>query len=173
MNLGIFDADNAVPFRMVRRVYNTAGTFFYRKPANLIAVDVEVEGGHADGAADYGGGAGGYSRRLIPTQSLPSGVTVVVGANGTTGGTSSFGSFASATGGSSTGAGSGSGGDINLRGQAAFGGQVPYGCGLPAYRGFAGPGRLNGGGGTTGAGSGGGPGTAGAVVVTEYLKGAA
>jgi hypothetical protein len=184
MNLGIFSADNAVPIRVNRVVYATAGTFTYNKPANLIAVDVEVEGGGGGAGDDIGpsgGAAGGYARRLIAASLLPASVPVVVGAAGsvgnpgTAGGTTSFGSLLSGTGGnpgarSSTSpmtGGSGTGGDTNRVG-ASGGVGILVGC--TNFQGHGGTGLISRGG---GGGNGSASGFAGAVIITEYLKGAA
>lgn len=177
MQTGIFDADNALPFRMNRVVFNgAAGTYFYNKPAGLIAIEVEVEGGGGgNGSTNYGYN-GGYSRRLISASLLPGSVRVTLGSGGASGspgvdgGTTSFGSLLSATGGaggnsaSSFYGGRGAGGDINLTGGWVQGGTgLAAGARLRHYSGGNASGvpdvTLNGA-----------PGT---VVVTEYLKGAA
>ena len=116
---------------------------FYVPPANLVAVEVEVQaGGGAGGAADAsdeggaGGGGGGYSRKIILASALSGSETITVGAgvagssgSGGAGGISSFGTHLSPTGGAggpqngggSTGnaggtGGSGTGGDVNING---------------------------------------------------------
>jgi hypothetical protein len=120
-------------------VYNTAGSFTWTKPVGCTRAHVRVIGG-GGGAAGYceSGGAGGYSEKVIDVTGVSS-VSVTVGAGGTCvayyaasgqGGTSSFGSYATATGGfgsntqfAHTGGlgGIGSGGDINLYGGGGTG----------------------------------------------------
>lgn len=170
MQLGIFDADNAVPIRITRRVYSTAGTFSYAKPANLIAIDVELEGGNGGGGNSTNTGfGGGRARRVIPANLLPSQVTVVIGAGGAgaagptgnPGGATSFGNIFSATGGGPGGAGpvgTGIGGDFNGNGHGPIAGvRSPLGC-------------MVGSGGGCGNGA---AGEQGIMIITEYLKGAA
>lgn len=161
------------PVVMNRVVFSTAGSFFYVPPSNLIAVDVEVEGGHGGSNAGQWAGTGGYSKRLIQAQLLPPSTPVVVGAGGAggNGGTSSFGSFLSATGSllSSTGnpaGGLGAGGDINLPGASGASGNTGTGC-LLSYAARL-VGRISG-----LAGGNGVNGSPGAVIITEYLRGAA
>jgi hypothetical protein len=129
------------------RTYTSSGT--WTKPSDLSYVVVEVWGGGGSGSqaswfpTGSGGGGGGYSSEFIPAGSLPSSVSVSVGAGGVAppyppqtiysgnpGGASSFGSFLSASGGAGgtlNGAyayavgGSGSGGDLNMQGSVGFG----------------------------------------------------
>jgi hypothetical protein len=132
-------------------------------PAGVAQVEVELWGGGAGsyastGAAPSGGGSGGgYARKrvvgLVPGQAIP--VTIgtagsggaIGGAGPTPGGSSSFGTYASATGGSlnylagvsnpqngATPGGIGVGGDINIAGsagQAATSNQGGLGGGAP------------------------------------------
>jgi hypothetical protein len=146
--------------------FTTSGNFIV--PAGVTQVEVEIWGGGAGsyasvsgasiGIGSGGGAGGGYARKrvtgLIPGQSI----AAVIGAGGnygtaggaaSSGGTSSFGAYASATGGSlnylasaaspqngGTPAGIGVGGDVNLVGsagqaavlnQGGMGGAAPMG----------------------------------------------
>jgi hypothetical protein len=117
------------------QTFASSGT--WTKPAGINLIEVELVGGGGGGSAGYadgspGGGAGGYSRKLIDVSSITS-ETVTIGSggaagtstsNGSAGGTTSFGSHMSATGGSGSAygtnaisaSGSGSGGNLNLPG---------------------------------------------------------
>jgi hypothetical protein len=116
----------------------TPGGVTWTKPANLVAVKVTVVGAGGGGGGGgspagvrQGGGGGGTSIEYIPAPSIPGPITVTVGAggaggtgnnNGSSGGTSSFGALASATGGSGgspspASGGTGSGGTFDLSGQ--------------------------------------------------------
>lgn len=138
---------------LIMRAYTSPAT--WTKPANLKAVKVIVTGGGGGVAntgtspvsqARPGGGGGGTSITYIDASQIPGPVSVTVGVGGnvtsTTGGTSSFGSFASATGGSPAGGGTATGGLVNVPGEdgqpsstvvgqtaAAVGGNNP----APAY----------------------------------------
>jgi hypothetical protein len=146
----------------IMRTYTGPAT--WTKPSGLKAVKITVIGGGGGGAGCNGfptgiassgaGGGGGTSIRYLPAPSIPGPVAVTVGAGGAaqtsiplivnqtnragTGGTSSFGPFASATGGAGGqpnrvqtvvhyaiggAGGTGSGGDINLNGQIGQTGQ--------------------------------------------------
>ena len=177
------------------QVFLADGT--YTKPAGLLFATVELVGGGGGGGTagvgtgDGGGGAGGYSRRTLAASAIGT-ETVTVGAggaaNGSSGGTTSFGSLLQATGGAGTStaipgnAGAGSGGDINLHGGNGHAGSDSNdrgGSGGGSY--FCGGGRagsdtLAGGAGevNTGAGGGGGgnaaggAGGSGIIIVTEF-----
>lgn len=129
-------------------VYNTAGSFTWTKPAGCTKAHIRVIGG-GGGAAGYAesGGAGGYSEKIIDVTGVST-VAVTVGSGGTCvayyagagqGGTSSFGSYATATGGfgsntqfAHTGGvgGLGAGGDINLYGGGGTGHSNSAGTGV-------------------------------------------
>ena len=97
--------------------YTTPGAAAWTKPSSGSTVLIECWGGGGGGTAGSpnlemagnGGGGGGYVSRQIALNSLPSSVTVTVGAGGTAGasqyasagagGTSSFGAYVSAYGG--------------------------------------------------------------------------
>lgn len=177
------------------RVFDTAGTHTWTKPAGVKKVLVEVVGGGGGGAGGYsgyytggGGGGGGYAKGVIDVSSVFS-VAVTVGAGGTgcywyetsntAGGQSSFGSYVSATGGAAgridlTGAagGIGSGGLINLRGGMGgvsgdcHGGEAGGGFGSGGAKSTAG--SLYGGGGGGSDGGNGAKGAPGVVIVWEY-----
>ena len=138
------------------QTFTTAGSHTWTKPSNVNAVLVYVTGSGGGGGASGenhdsggGGGAGGTAIKWI-TSGLGSTETVTIGAvgvgggidndttdqyeEGTSGGTSSFGSHCSATGGNGAHDGNsghamggtggvGSSGDINLRGEEGFRGQ--------------------------------------------------
>jgi hypothetical protein len=140
--------------------YTSAGSYTWSKPPGCNKVSVIVTGGGGGGAGYCeSGGAGGTAKGTYDVSAVST-VAVTVGAGGAavayyavsnTGGTSSFGSYASATGGrgsSSTtqhsggqgGVGSGGGvnllggtgtGHVNLAGGGAigFGGVSYWGCG--------------------------------------------
>ena len=150
---------------------------------------IEVWGAGGGGAGSTsasisggGGAGGGYAQRLVAVASLGATETVTVGAggvainintasNGNAGGTSSFGSWASATGGGGgqnnqtlAAGGTGSSGDLNVQG--GWGGATPFN-GLTASYGPGGAGARGGAGGlnytvgsTPGGGGGGGNSTA-------------
>ena len=108
----------------VMTTFTSPGT--WSKPAGLKAVKVTVVGGGGAGgghaatpgspttSAGGGGGGGGAAIRYIPAPTIPGPVPVT---RGDAGGTSSFGSFASATGGSN-----GTNGGINLGASGGAGG---------------------------------------------------
>ena len=171
----------------------------WTKPTGLKAIKVTVQAGGGNGytsptIAGKGGGGGGASIRYIPAPSIPGPVSVTVGS---TGGTSSFSTYATATGGgnavgptapggSAVGAGGiGTLGDINFSGTP---GRLNYivsptvtisGQGGNSLLGFGGNyltgpaignnGRNFGGGGSGAYGAGpAGVGSAGIVIVEEF-----
>ncbi len=168
------------------QLFTSNGT--WTKPANLLWVEVEVQGpggGGQGGASSMsgsvsgaGGNAGGYAKKRILAADLGSTEAVVAPAGGSGGanngnsgsagaGTASFGSHCSATAGGGaigTTVGSGSGGHLNRSGQIGS----PYGEGGNP-RGAGGRGVIGGDG-----GNGGGPGATGGnaegsvVIVWEY-----
>jgi hypothetical protein len=98
----------------VMTTFTSPGPATWTKPAGLKAVKVTVTGGGGGGAGGlggFGGGGAGTAIKYIPAPSIPGPVSVTVGgggagggaptptANGSDGGTSSFGPFCSATGG--------------------------------------------------------------------------
>jgi len=119
------------------QVFTSSGT--YTKPSGINLIKIYVTGGGgsgADGAGNYntggGGGGGATAIKIIDATSITT-ETVTIGngatgasqSNGSSGGTSSFGSHASATGGgggvqenNGGDGGTATGGDINLRGSA-------------------------------------------------------
>jgi len=117
--------------------YANAGNFNWTRPADVNYVQVFVTGGGGGAGSNAwgGGGAGGTAIKYIYVGNLTS-VSLTVGAGGglgSTGGSSSFGSFCSATGGwgvpdqnslRSVGGDGGTGvnGDINLQGGGGTGG---------------------------------------------------
>lgn len=175
-------------------VFTSSGTFTKANYPDIRAVRVRVIGGGGAGggavaagsgahSAGGGGGGGGYAESFVLASNLPESVTVTVGAggtgvvgdNGTSGGASSFGTFAEAGGGgrgwssastaltiAATGGGGGGGtiGDILAYGDtASFG----HGGGSLGIGGAGGGSALGGGapGVYTGAGSGSLPGNPG------------
>lgn len=121
------------PFRG-RVLYTRAGTYQWQVPANVTRVLVDIRGGGGSGAfgppetgAGGGGGGGICSRICLVTPGASITVTVAAGGKavnvvntaGSSGGTSSFGSFCSATGGeggtlfNGAAGGIGVGGDFN------------------------------------------------------------
>lgn len=125
--------------------FTSSGT--YTKPAGINKIKVYITGGGGSGSyggtgtySGGGGAAGGTAIEILDATSITT-VAVTIGAGasananaaGSTGGTSSFGSYCSATGGEggnkggSIGgtqrAGFGSGGDLNLRGGAGWCGE--------------------------------------------------
>ena len=133
---GTLSATSAGGGDYVMTTFTSPGT--WSKPAGLKAVKVTVVGGGGAGGGvsastvtptsmgGGGGGGGGAAIRYIPAPTIPGPVSVTRGAAG---GTSSFGSFASATGGANGGAvpsgnnggaggngGIGSSGDLNIGG---------------------------------------------------------
>lgn len=175
--------------------FTSSGT--WTKQADVARILVQVVGGGGNGGTginalvaglDYpgfGGGAGGFSMKLISSASLSATESVTVGGSG---GTSSFGVHCSATGGSagSNGTntntpsggvgGSGSGGDINLSGgrgsppstrvdtnagSSGSGGSTIFGGGAPGVLYFNATTNISGNAGAanTGGGGGGGWGT--------------
>jgi hypothetical protein len=130
----------------VMQVYTntTPGGVTWTKPANLVAVKVTIVGGGGGTVpsvtaptAYSGAGGGGAAIDYIPAPSIPGPVTVTVGVAGTapstTGGTSSFGTFASATGGSLSAGGAGSNGTYNITGESGGTG-VNSAAGTPGFR---------------------------------------
>lgn len=129
------------------QVFTSGGT--WNKPANAKTIRVRVQaGGGAGGGAPAtgagqqsggaGGGGGGYAETFLQSGDAASSVAVTVGAAGTgvsgatgnSGGTSSFGSHASATGGSGGGvvaAGNTNASFIGSAGGAGTAGQVQCG----------------------------------------------
>jgi hypothetical protein len=175
---------------IVRTYSNSGSPHTWTRPTGLKYVIVEVQagggaGGGSNNASDHkdgcGGGAGGYTKKLIAVASLGATETITVGTGGTgvangtgnTGGTSSFGSHCSAnggTGGSLTEAGSGgtsTGGDVNIRGGGG-GAKVSIagtddecsGTGGNAFLGYGGKGSRSAGTGEAGGNYGGGGGGA-------------
>jgi hypothetical protein len=109
----------------VQEFITAGGPFTWTKPVDAIYCEVLVVGGGGAGAvgtpfvmcgtarqSGTGGNAGGTSKLIVNAATLGATETVTIGAGGATtgatGGTSSFGSHASATGGGATG-GTGSG----------------------------------------------------------------
>jgi hypothetical protein len=131
------------------QVFDTAGTHTWTRPPNVRRVEVIVTGGGGGGGshntddAQGGGGAGGTAIEILDVTSTPTvTVTVGVGGNGScgnsfggsSGGTSSFGTFLSATGGAPPttwaiggNGGQGSGGTLNLRGNDGGTGSIDGG----------------------------------------------
>jgi len=171
---------------VIKTYLTAASPATWTKPAGLKYITVEVQAGGAgsdgtdsDSEQDYtnGGGAGGYSRKLILAASLGATETVTIGAGGTAGvggstttpagagGTSSFGSHCSATGGNAQVGGIGSDGDINCKGGGGSSG---------AEVGSSGEGSIlfAGAGGSSVLGGGGNPGTSTGVAGGVYGGGA-
>jgi hypothetical protein len=104
------------------QTFTAPGT--WTKPASVKFVKVTVvaaSGGQSPAPGPSGSplsGAGGGAIKYVPGPSMPGPVSITVGAGvlGGTGGSSSFGPHASATGGSTTVPGGGTGGDINKGG---------------------------------------------------------
>lgn len=189
---------------IVRTYVNAGSPHTWTKPTGLKYIVVEVQGGGQAGDGTTGdsyangGGAGGYSKKLIATASLGTTETVTVGgagavnnyATGGDGGSSSFGSHCSANGGTGGIGGTATGGDINIQGESGSvgtgnagtaggfvtggGGNSKFGSGgkpTSGGGGNAGTGYGSGGSGgssTTSADASGGAGTAGFVILTEY-----
>jgi hypothetical protein len=118
------------------QAFTAPGT--WTKPASVkfVKVTVVAAGGGQPGPrpGPFGlpsAGAGGGAIKYVPGPSMPGPVSITVGAGvlGGTGGSSSFGPYASATGGSAGGDGSGTGGDINKGG---LDGGLNFGRGLDA-----------------------------------------
>ena len=175
--------------------FNASGT--WTKPSGAIFSEIIVVGGGQGGrngnagsmcvtaTSGSGGNAGGAAILNAMASGITSTVTVTVGggggSNGGTGGTSSFGAYASATGGGATGGtGSGTGawaitGDRGLGGNSAtLGSNMAETVGGSSY---AGPGGIASGAGTRGGGGGGGysaassgSGGAGYVRVVTYCS---
>jgi hypothetical protein len=92
------------------QTYTVPSTYTWTKPSGDYVL-VEIWGAGGSGGKDTyagGGGGGGYTSFIVPASILPSTVSVTVGAGGASvsssgpgnaGGSSSFGSFATATGG--------------------------------------------------------------------------
>lgn len=116
------------------QVFTSTGANTYTKPANVVYVVVEVQGGGGNGGSDNGsangagGGGGGYARKLIPVAQLTGTMTATVGAAATnstfvynSGATTITGNGGATASGITPGAGgSASNGDINLPGQDGF-----------------------------------------------------
>jgi hypothetical protein len=102
------------------RLLSYGSTQLWNKKANLLYIDVEIQaaGGSSDGVDS--GGAGGYSRKIIPAHALANQEIITVG------GTCSFGSHLQASVGGNGGAGfpggggGASGGDINIPGEGGI-----------------------------------------------------
>lgn len=169
--------DPAVFLTPVVRVYEAGAT--WTKPANLKYIEVEVQAGGAPGGQGgsnsngYSGGAGGYSRKLIPAASLSATETVTVGAIE---GDSSFGTHATTTAASGITGGTAASGDINIPGQSGHPGLGHDNSGssseyrppaeTPSIFGAAGYG--SGGRGESQTSGNEGAGVAGVVIVTEH-----
>tara|TARA_Y100001938_G_scaffold133875_1_gene193710 strand:+ start:986 stop:2281 length:1296 start_codon:yes stop_codon:yes gene_type:complete len=170
-------------------VFTNPGT--YSMPSDVSAVKVTVQAGGGGGSnpapeAGAGGGGGGATIERIAAPSITAGVSVTVGSGGaapftgTSGGTSSFGSFCSASGGGGGArggggsfgeggsGGSGSGGNVNIGGQnGAPGGDSGRGGG--SFMGHGGRANDNNGSGFGAGGRVAQAGSAGIVIVEEYL----
>jgi hypothetical protein len=104
------------------QAFTAPGT--WTKPASVKYVKVTVvaaSGGQSPSPGPAGSaesGAGGGAIKYVPGPSMPGPVSITVGAGvlGGTGGSSSFGPHASATGGNTSVPGNGTGGDINKGG---------------------------------------------------------
>lgn len=176
-----------VPKNIIRFAEN--GT--YARPANLLGAMVIVVGGGGSGARDPqsnetggGGGGGGIAISCLPVTSIPSPITVIVGAGGVApspsgvgnaGGNSQFldlvggggeGGTLTSTGNPGAG-GTGAGGQLNMDGASG----TPGGLSA-AFRAAGAPPFFNAGAGGHGASfnsnEGAGPGQAGAVFIVEY-----
>lgn len=118
----------------IQRQYTTAGTTTWNKPDRLDYVIVELWGGGGSGGQKAnpgiatGGGGGGYVNVRIASTSLPSSLTLTVGAGGTAavsgvgseGGTTTFGNLAAAYGGGPGSSGVDSGNYFGGGGGSAF-----------------------------------------------------
>lgn len=192
----------------VVRVYTAGATWTKPSGIKYALIRVQAAGGGGGGTTANtssfagGGGAGSYGERTVAAASLGATETVTINAaglgfssaNGSAGGTASFGALVTCNGGAGglkgTGASAnggaggtaGAGGDINLAGQAGGAGGGSSGTGGQSEIGGAGgasvttgtgntaPNYGGGGGGsaiTTSAGGDGGPGI---VIVTEYYS---
>ena len=155
------------------RVYTNPSILIWNKPSVLSYIEVEVQGGGGTNHTS-GGGAGGYSRRIIPVSSLVNAIELIM--VGSVLGRSSFGTTSYMSGnagyegqtgtGSDKGGSSGgaaAGGDINITG--GTGGNSDYIGGAISKQlntGFGGPSYF-GGSGAYGSG-----GVQGVVIIKEY-----
>ena len=161
----------------VQEFETAGGPFTWTKPTDAIYCEIIVVGGGQAGGVGVaagmcvvaqtgsGGDAGGTALLSKVASALGATETVTVGAGGATslasGGTSSFGTHASATGGGGGGAGSGTGAQ-NINGQLGFGGVSGEALSAASMGGssFAGRGGRNSAAGVRGGGGGGGAGAA-------------
>jgi|GEM_PF-4534456 len=122
------------------QVFPNAGTFTFTAPISG-GYMVEVQGAGGAHVQYPTGGGGGYSLALV-TLTVGQAITVTVGAEATSataaGGTSSFGSYATATGGLNTAGGTATGGIINLPGGPGGNGNQTYAPGAGAMFGSGG-----------------------------------
>lgn len=172
----------------VMQVFTAPGT--WTKPDGLKSIRVTVVG--AGGGSQLnspatpvtygGGGGGGAAIKYLNASTIPGPVSVTVGTGSTgTGNSSSFGSFASATGGetgvpgNSSSGGVGSGGDLNITGGGGGNTNSPGGSSILGG-GAGAPGGAKKNGGSFGGGASGAPtvnassatGADGVVIVEEF-----